>query len=94
LHRDRAPDGSYYITEALHFSVNFGDLVAGLSLVTRGETDITTQLRRHHMIMVVQNKLLEIGANAFGQSQYGGLNAQIYSTLDEALAVTRARMTA
>jgi hypothetical protein len=89
-----APDGSYYITEALQFSVSFGDLVAGLSLVTRGETDITTQLRRHHMIMVVQNKLLEIGANAFGQSQYGGLNAQIYSTLDEALAVTRARMAA
>ena len=89
-----APDGSYYITEALQFSVSFGDQVAGLSLVTRGETDITSLLRRHHMIIVAQNKLLEIGAGAFGQTQYGGLKAQVFATLDEALEVTRQQIAA
>jgi hypothetical protein len=91
---ENAAPGSYYITEASKINLSFGDMISGMALFTRGEMDITALLRRHHILAVVQNKLIELGASALGQPQYGGLKPQIYPSLEAALAAARAQIAA
>lgn len=74
----------YIIIVTHDLKMNFGDLVQGLAMATRGETAIFTD-PNIRLRLVGSGSLVEIGAKAFEQRQYGGLDVRLYTTLEDAL---------
>ncbi len=81
----------YIIIVTYDMKLNFGDLVQGLAMATRGETAIFTD-PNVRLRMVGSGGLVELGVKAFEQRQYGGLDVRLYPTLEDALEGARQEM--
>jgi hypothetical protein len=83
----------YIIIVTYELRMNFGDLVQGLAMATRGETAIFTD-PSVRLRLVGSGGLVELGARAFEQRQYGGLDVRLYPTLEDALEGIRQEIAA
>ena len=73
------------ITDVTDASAGFGDVVAGLGLLTQGKLAVLGHPNISHIIVVTTNNLYAMGAKALGQPQYGSLHVSVASTLEEAI---------
>jgi len=82
------PEGLiYYVLDMCDLRVNFSELVSGLWQATRA-TNLLKEPRLR-LVAVGSGALIELGAKAFSQAQYGGLSVPLFETMDEALAYIR-----
>jgi hypothetical protein len=88
---DRTSEPVYAISDSRSLKLSFAEMVSMLGIVTRG--DEAKRLEKHPKIrawlIVVENELLRMGANALGQAQYGGNAIPLFRTVEEALDYAR-----
>jgi hypothetical protein len=84
---DQSSEPLFAISDSRSLKLSFGEMVSMLGIVTRG--DESRRLEKHPKIrawlIVVENELLRMGANALGQAQYGGNAIPLFRTVEEAL---------
>lgn len=86
---DNASSPLYMLDDFLNMKMSFGDLVSALSMATRGDIAIMKHPNVRKLVIVSTNELLRLGGSALKQAQYGGLQADIYPSVDEAIAAIR-----
>jgi hypothetical protein len=74
--------------------VSFGDAVAGMATVTRGNTAVFKHPKLLQLVVVTTSGLIELTTRAFGQEQYGSMKSEVFNTLDEALEYARKQVRA
>lgn len=88
---DRASQPVYEVMDVRALKLSFSTIVDALALTTR--SDSVKRIDKHPKlkawIIVLDNDLLRIGANALGQDQYGGKAVPIFPTLEQALDYAR-----
>jgi hypothetical protein len=82
----------YMLDDFLKLKMSFPDLVAALAMSTRGSTAVMRHPNVRKLVIVSTSELLRLGGNALKQAQYGGFQADIYPSLDEALTGIRKEM--
>ena len=90
---DRMDGPTVYISDLRGFELNFGDLTALMSVVTRGDTAVLKHPNLRNIILVASSNMIKLGVSALGQTQYGGLHASVVPTLEEALAAAEEDLT-
>ncbi len=83
----------YRITDAHTAQIQFGDLVMALG-ESRGGEKGTVSDPRMKSIFVGSDELIRMAAQSFTQEQYGHINVQLCSSLDEAIARAREQLAA
>ena len=86
---DNLVEPTHLITDARHIKINFSGLLAGLEKFVHGD-NLFNHPNAGRMILVTEEKLLTMGAKAFGTNEDGEFLIEIYETLDEALSMLRA----
>ncbi len=86
---DASPEPLIDITDATGLKVSFGDIVAGMAMLTRGEMAVLRHPHAAAYIVIADSDLIRMAGNALTQGQYGGLNIKVVRTLDEALNLAR-----
>lgn len=81
----------YVIVDVTNLTGDFNVLVEALALSARGKDGSTADPRRKTVI-VGSGALLQLGANAMQQEQYGSINTPLFGSYDEALAHVRAQL--
>jgi hypothetical protein len=89
---DAEPGPLWDVTDVRGLSVDFSDMVRGMSMVTRGELAVLRHPKVRRFAIVASNNLILIAAKALGQQQYGAIPVTICESLDEAFAVVRAEI--
>jgi hypothetical protein len=77
------------LDDMLQMKLSFSDLVAGLGLATRGDTDIVHHPNLRGIVIVTTSDVIKFGTTALKQAQYGGKQVSVYTSMDEALAAIR-----
>lgn len=83
---DASPEKLYDITVATDLHISFGDMIAGMAMLAKGEANVLSHPNAAHYYVVVNSDLIRIGASALTQGQYGGLPVTICKTEEEAFA--------
>lgn len=78
------------LMDVLDINIGFGDLVQGMSLVTKGESAPFTHPNIKQIIVVTKSGMISMAAKALGQVQYGQLRAEVFDTIEGALDYIRA----
>ncbi len=90
----RVLDGSqehlFDITDASGLKTSFGEIVKALAEMTRVGHGILHHPKVIGYAIVADSGLVQIGARALGQIQYGSISATVVKTVDEGLVVARA----
>ncbi len=86
---DESPEQLFDITDASGLKMSFGEMVSALAELTRGEHSPLRHPKVMGYAIVADSGLIQIGAKALGQVQYGGISATVVKTLDEAFVVAR-----
>lgn len=81
-----------YIADIRELNMSFADMVNILGFVTRGELNAFRHPNLHEIIVVTSSNIASLGAQALGQQQYGGFNAQVFEDMDTALDYSRQRI--
>jgi pimeloyl-ACP methyl ester carboxylesterase len=89
---DSLDEDLYFVVNATSLKYDFGSLVSGLALAARGEAAALQHPRIKKAVLVGAAGLIKLAAEAFGQTQYGGLSVAAYDTLDEAFAAIRSEI--
>ena len=84
-----APVPLWDITVALDVKVDFGEIVKGLALLTKGDFAILAHPNAAGYIVVADNQLIKLSAAALGQVQYGSISVQVVGTIEEAHQIVR-----
>lgn len=85
-------DGPYYrITDFSVFNLTFSGLVEGMADETRGIPGSLSDPRLRNIFVGMQDTV-ELGAQSFKQTQYGGLEITLLATLDRAVEYARRQM--
>ena len=82
---DAAPGPLTMLDDLLSLKMSFGDMVSGLAMATRGDFAMARHPNVRKLVIVSTNDLLRLGGNALKQAQYGGVQTDIYPTLEEAI---------
>ena len=69
---------------------DFSTLVSAMYQGTRGSFAMFGHAALRQHIFITENPMVKIGAKAFSQEQYGGIQVTVVSTLEEALAAVDA----
>jgi hypothetical protein len=86
---DQLPQPSALITDLNSVSASFGDIVTGLSMLTKGELAVLGHPNIRENIVVTTKDLYSLSAKALGQAQYGARRVTVAKTLEEALDYVR-----
>jgi hypothetical protein len=86
---DAATQPVYMLDDTINMKLNFADLVGGLAMVTRGETDVVNHRNVRRIVIVTSSDILKFATTALKQSQYGGKEVAVYTSMDDALAAIR-----
>jgi hypothetical protein len=86
---DDSQEQIFDITDASGLKTSFAEMVKALAAMTREGNKVLSHPRVIGYAIVVDSGLLQIGAQALGQVQYGALPATVVKSLDEALVVAR-----
>jgi hypothetical protein len=86
---DSSQQPLYLIVDLTDVKLNFSDLVASMATATKGGKAVLRHPNIKQIIAVTTSDLLALGAKALKQAQYGQLEAQVFSSLDEALTYVR-----
>lgn len=86
---DRAEDEQSLVVQDAHQTrLNFSILVEALDLTTaRGEGAFFAHPNIRQVIFVTRNNLARIAATALSKPEYGGVEATVVPTLEDALAL-------
>jgi hypothetical protein len=83
------PDEEVFcITDLSDTKINFSSMVMGMSSI-RDKRPGSPSDPRITNIMVASGPLWNLAANAASQTQYGGVNVHLYSTVEEAIEFAR-----
>jgi hypothetical protein len=91
-HLDAATEPLWNVADAREFHIHFTDLVAILSMITRGDLAVMRHPNLAGAAIIANNDMLRLAANSLGQRQYGGINVKSFTTPEEALAHVRSRI--
>ncbi len=86
---EASPVPVWDITVALDLKLNFGEIVNGLALLTKGNFSILTHPNAAGYVVVADSQLIKLSAAALGQQQYGGISVQVVETIEEAHQIVR-----
>src|SRR6185295_14856525 len=80
-----------YLLDLTEIRMNFGEMVQAMGLLTRGDLASFVHPNLSQLIVVSTDNMIKIGAAALGQSQYGGRRAIVVPSMQDGLAVIRAK---
>jgi hypothetical protein len=89
---DAADQPLWDITIATDLHLSFGQMVEGLALITRGHSNVIKHPMAAGWIVVVNQSLIRLGAEALTQAQYGALRLLVAENYEEALVKARAQI--
>lgn len=72
--------------------MEFGELVRGMAMVTRGEVAALTHPNAAGFAVVTTHDMFRLAASALKQAQYGEIKVSVYLTQEEALASVRQKI--
>jgi hypothetical protein len=79
----------YYVMDISQLPLNFGQMVAAMAALTRGELAAFTHPKLLELCVVTHSSMIKLGASALAQVQYGKVNARVFGSVDEAVAYLR-----
>ncbi len=79
----------YLIIDLTNVKVSFSDIVMSMATLTKSSRAVLRHPNLKQIVVVTTFELFSLAAKALKQAQYGGLEAQVFPTLDEALAYVR-----
>lgn len=82
---DQLPQPFILITDVNAVAANFGDVVTGLGLLTKGKLAVLSHDHIRENVVVTTKDLYTFSARALGQAQYGARRVTVVKTLEEAL---------
>ena len=88
---DEVNEPHTFIIDATEARLTFGDAIAGMASVTRGNTAVFKHPNLRQLLVVTTSNLVELTTRAFGQEQYGGVKSEAFGSLDEAIDYARAQ---
>ena len=86
---DAAPEPIYMVDDTIQMKLSFSDLVGGLAMVTRGDTDVVHHPKVRRIVIITTSDVLKFGTTALKQKQYGASDIAVYSSMDDALSAIR-----
>lgn len=89
---DAADQPLWNITVATDLQISFGQMVEGLALMTRGELSAMNHPNIAGRVIVVNQSLIRLGAEALTQTQYGGFKLFLAERVDQALERVRSEI--
>jgi hypothetical protein len=87
---DQAKEPLFYILDVTKLSLSLDEVIMAASLGARGEQPLWHHPMIREMMFVSPSILIKLAAQGLSAPTFGGLNARIFETLDEALAYARA----
>jgi hypothetical protein len=82
---DSSGEPMVYIADVRELTISFADMVNILGFITNKELAVFQHPKLHEIIVVTSSNIAALGAQALGQQQYGGFNAQVFEDMDAAL---------
>lgn len=84
----------YFLGDARGLSLSFSELVGVLGTISHYGKAVFKHPNFAGLALVAENKILRMGVNALGQSQYGAVRVKTFATVDDALVYVRAEIAA
>lgn len=86
---DAAAEPLVNITDVTGLKLSFGDIVAGMAILTKGQKEVILHRNAIVYIAVADSDMLRLAASALSQVQYGSIPIKVAKTLDEAIRQAR-----
>jgi hypothetical protein len=88
---DQAGKPVAYIMDISDLNISFGDMVATLAELTRGDIPAWRHPNLREMLVISRQSVARIGTDALKQTQYGKLRASIFHTVGDAIRYLHAK---
>jgi hypothetical protein len=86
---DASPEPLIDITDTRGLKIAFGDIVAGMAMLTRGTMSVLNHPNVARYIIVADSDLIRVAGQALGQRQYGNLRVSVVKDPGEAQRLAR-----
>ena len=86
---DEASEPIWMIDHFLDMRLSFSEMVSALGKTTKGSLNVFRHPNFRKLAVISKNDLLVLSSKAMKQVQYGGIEVDLYPTLEEALAGIR-----
>src|SRR5512138_1213802 len=73
---DASSEQLFDVTDTTGLKVSFSDLVSGMAMLTKGKRNILLHPRIIGYAVAADSGLIQLGAKALGQVQYGNISAK------------------
>jgi hypothetical protein len=73
-----------FLFDMTEISMSFGDMVSAMADLTKGEQAAWRHNNLKELLIISEQSMLELGAEALRRTQYGKLRSWFFSTMDEA----------
>jgi hypothetical protein len=86
---DAAGEPVPYVLDVREMNLSFGEMVAAMAAMTRGEMVAYTHPMLKELIVVTTNTVYKLGAAALAQEPINRVKVKVFDSLDEALEYAR-----
>jgi hypothetical protein len=80
-----------YILDMTSVKMTFSEMIGAMAMLTKGDLAAFAHPKLQEIIIISEEPLIRMGANALGQTQYGGRRAAVLPCLDDALLYLHAK---
>lgn len=88
---DTASQPLYFISDIVEISVDMQGMIAAANLVTRGDGALFQHPNLKVVLVVTQNKMLELAAKGVNSEVFGFAPTQVFTNREETLAYARSQ---